>query len=329
MSSKLCFTWEVFSLRAEETLWGLNVALSVSVKATVLWNITLYVAIKGNMRIFLLGDELLLFSPSLLCSGETGGRSRSRPGCGGLAVALQLGASHSIASSSGAVTGSQPHGHGGTRVQTAETAQGQPITRMLIISPFSTDVPAAFTPTQRLVPHPALAAALASLCRVWGFSVFLQQMALFSSVSSLLLLEISLGESVLNEPHWFPSPILHEASWKLVQGRWVGEGAGGGTRVLRGRAEPKWRAGHTCAQIQLGFLLLFLNQQHRPLREAHLEGTRFLQYISGFFNPHWRSEPSHVLDLPLFCQSHPTWGIRTQWRCCSQLHEIMKTRWWQ
>lgn len=45
-----------------------------------------------------------------------------------------------------------------------------------------------------------------------GCSSSLQQMALFSSVSSPLLLEVSLGESVLKGPQHFGSPILHEAS---------------------------------------------------------------------------------------------------------------------
>lgn len=45
-----------------------------------------------------------------------------------------------------------------------------------------------------------------------GCSSSLQQMALFSSVSSPLLLEVSLGESVLKGPQHFRSPILHEAS---------------------------------------------------------------------------------------------------------------------
>lgn len=68
-----------------------------------------------------------------------------------------------------------------------------------------------------------------------GCSSSLQQMALFSSVSSPLLLEVSLGDSVLKGPQHFPSPILHEASWKLVKAA----SSGGSWRWQAGPARPQ------------------------------------------------------------------------------------------
>lgn len=68
------------------------------------------------------------------------------------------------------------------------------------------DCPGAFA-----LPQPGARSGAAAARPARGCSSSLQQMALFSSVSSPLLLEVSLGESVLKGPQHFRSPILHEA----------------------------------------------------------------------------------------------------------------------
>lgn len=119
-------------------------------------------------------------------------------------------------------------------------------------------------------------------------------MALFSSVSSPLLLEFSLGESVLNEPHQLPCPILHEAWWKLVKGHGLGDGAGlsvgcGGTQTPQGLVGPCW---HPYRSALLRWALL------EPTWESS-----YPQYISGFVNPQWKTEslpspwPTFILSI--------------------------------
>lgn len=70
-------------------------------------------------------------------------------------------------------------------------------------------------------------------------------MALFSSVSSPVLLEVSLGESVLKGPQHSLAALffvrLHESSYRLL----ALEGAGGGRRLLPGLSDL------LAAQIQL------------------------------------------------------------------------------
>lgn len=157
-----------------------------------------------------------------------------------------------------------------------------------------------------------------------SFSGSLQQMALFSSVSSPLLLEVSLGESVLKELHWFPSPILHEASGRLVKGYWHWEGAGGGTRILQGHGGPKWQAGHASAWIQLGFSFCSYISSSDPFRKPILESSSYSTFLISL--THSREGEPFMLLTYLYFVNPILLGTRAPLAVFSQLPEIIRKR---
>lgn len=223
----------------------------------------------------------------------------------------------------------KPHGHGGNvdaNARDGTRGAGNPHVKPW---PFFRGQPCELYARWELgATSRALCCPGGSLSGFWGFSGFLQQMALFSSVSSPLLLEFSLGESVLKEPHWFPSLILHEASWTLVKGHWLWEGAGSGMRVLQGLGQPKWRAGHASAQIQLGFSFCSCISSTDPSRKRTWEPGSSSTFLISLIHS-GEGEPFHILDPLLCCQSHPTLLVRAPSGCFSQLPQIMKKRWCQ
>lgn len=120
------------------------------------------------MTVFLSGDEVVLFSPSPLCSSKTRGSSRYRQGRGGLAVTLSASDSTCILVQ-GRGQLPNPTATGGMWMQMLETAQGEQVTHTLNLGPFSVGSPASFTPAGSSVPHPGLSAALVALSQ--GFEV--------------------------------------------------------------------------------------------------------------------------------------------------------------